>query len=104
MKIEINVTVGERTATLTGADDFKSLSVIATPPGAQLTAGDVTSDGAVRVTSADQAWVDIPWLRKAAGIEEGDSRAADFDAMLAYAASHGWVDQEGTSVAAHIES
>ncbi len=103
MRIEVNVAAGEPTATLTGADDFKSLSVVALPPGAQLMAGEATPDGAIRVATADQAWVDIAWLRAAAGVKEGDPGEADFDAMLEYAAGHGWVDQEGSSVAAHIE-
>ena len=82
MRIEVNVAAGEPTATLTGADDFKSLSVVALPPGAQLMAGEATPDGAIRVATADQAWVDIAWLRAAAGVKEGDPGEADFDAVM----------------------
>lgn len=57
---------------------------------------------------ADHAWLDVSALR-AAG--EDSMRAADggdagwvaqFDAMVAYAASNGWTDADGSRVRAHI--
>jgi hypothetical protein len=56
---------------------------------------------------ADHAWLDVSALR-AAGDESARAAGGDagwatqFDAMIAYAASKGWTDPDGTRVRAHI--
>jgi hypothetical protein len=50
----------------------------------------------------EHVWLDIAWLR-AAGPDDDDWRA-QFDAMIGYARSKGWVDEPGTRVRAHVQS
>ena len=52
-----------------------------------------------RLADDAHVWVAIDALRAAATAEAGA-----FDAMIAYAASKGWVDEPGTSVRAHVET
>lgn len=67
--------------------------------------GDADADQALRrawlgAVEGDHAWLDASALRAA-----GDGTAdwnAQFDAMLRYAASKGWTDQESARVRAHI--
>lgn len=57
------------------------------------------------VSQADDGhvWVDVDWLRTAGLAQIGDAGyAAQFDAMIAYATSKGWLDESGTRVRAHI--
>jgi len=56
-------------------------------------------DPICRLADDAHVWVAIDALRAAAGGEAGA-----FDAMIAYAASKGWVDESGASVRAHIET
>ena len=64
---------------------------------------DVQFDEFVRAADDDHVWVDVDWLRTAGQAQLGDPDfAAKFDAMIAYAASKGWLDDSGTSVRAHI--
>jgi hypothetical protein len=47
-------------------------------------------------------WISIDWLRHAArvpGVADWDEK---YDAMIAYAAGIGWVDDVGTHVRAHL--
>jgi hypothetical protein len=56
-------------------------------------------DPAWRLADSGHVWIAIDALRSA---ETGEAGA--FDAMIAYAASKGWVDESGTFVRAHIET
>ena len=57
-----------------------------------------------RVDSTDHAWIDISALRAASGRSSDSDWSSGFEAMIAYAASKGWVDETGTAVRAHIEA
>ena len=50
--------------------------------------------------SGDHVWLSVAGLR-AAG-DASPEWAAGFDGMIAYAASQGWVDADGTRVRAHV--
>jgi hypothetical protein len=56
-----------------------------------------------QLDGADHVWIDIQALRIASGRAGDASWSSSFDAMIAYAAKHGWVNGSGTSVRAHIE-
>ena len=87
---------------LGGEDDLKRFSV-RVPAGcsADLVDSSLMSAGAGRL-DGDQAAISVDWLRK-------NTKACsqqwqkDFERMLAYAASKGWMDPAGTVVIAHIE-
>ena len=51
----------------------------------------------------DDAFVDISAVRRMASGRVGGSWADDFDKMLAYARSKGWVDETGTAIQAPVE-
>lgn len=57
--------------------------------------------GAISFGAADQAWIDQAWLRGFGGFDGDPGRARGFDAMVAYATEHGWVDAEG-KIGAHV--
>ncbi len=85
------------------AENLKSLSVEA-PSAAALTRlaglGEVDPEGT-------HVWLDIAAFKTLAG-ETVDPAARDewsagFDAMIAFAAKHGWTDPTGTKVRAHVE-
>jgi hypothetical protein len=52
--------------------------------------------------AGDHAWVSIAALRGAAAGAVPASWQADFDAMVAFAASKGWVDAAGTHLQGHV--
>ena len=52
---------------------------------------------------SDHAWISIERLRAACHRTGDDQWSADFDAMVAYAGSRGWVDQSGTELRAHVD-
>lgn len=51
----------------------------------------------------DHVWVPIAWVRSQAAGRVGDGWAGDFDAMVGYARSKGWLNEAGDAIAAHIE-
>lgn len=56
---------------------------------------------ALGTVDGDHAWLSITAL-KAQGAALGAEWASDFDGMISYAATSGWVDDEGVSVRAHL--
>lgn len=52
----------------------------------------------------EHAWIDIDALREASGRSDDLGWTAQFDAMVAYASSKGWVNEGGTALRAHLES
>ena len=53
--------------------------------------------------NAGHVYVTIDAVRSMAEGRVGDSWAADFDGMLGYASSKGWLDETGSAIEAHIE-
>jgi hypothetical protein len=53
----------------------------------------------------DHVWIDVARLRDA-GLAASDAPdfGDRFDAMIAYAATKGWLDESGTRVRAHIQT
>jgi hypothetical protein len=51
---------------------------------------------------SDHVWVSIAELRERVLVTDL-ALAEQFDAVIAYATTKGWLDQSGTSVRAHIE-
>ena len=48
-------------------------------------------------------WIDIDFVLDLAGAAADDEWQAQFDAMLAYANSNGWIDETANRVEAHIQ-
>ena len=87
---------------LGGEDDLKRFSV-RVPAGcsAELIAGSLMSAGAGRL-DGDEAAINVDWLRQNTEARSPQWQK-DFERMLAYAASKGWMDPAGTVVIAHID-
>ena len=49
------------------------------------------------------AWVHVDWVRAQAEGAADPGWAAEFEGMLGYARSKGWLNEAGTAIAAHIE-
>ena len=71
----------------------------------------VGSDGSEAMASAlgdlgrvddDHVWIDPDGVRRLAAGRVGDGWAGDFEGMVGYASSKGWVDDSG-AIRAHIE-
>ncbi|CAB4930641.1 MAG: hypothetical protein F2825_10175 [Actinobacteria bacterium] len=84
---------------VTGADDLKSLDVLAP---AEIPADQLTDRLApLGTVEGDHAWLDVARLR-AAGRPDDEQWVAGFEGMVGYAASKGWLDPAGTAVRAHL--
>ena len=96
----MKITIDSAQPVVHEADDLKSLSVrvaAGAPTAAAL--GIVDDDGA-------HVWIPVERLREmAAATIVSESREAwqvEFDNMIRYASSKGWVGSDGTTVRAHI--
>jgi hypothetical protein len=88
--------------TLGGEDDLKGFSVrVPEDLSAELIASSLISVGAGRL-DGDEAAINVSWLRQNTEARSQQWQT-DFERMLAYAASKGWMDAAGTVVIAHIE-
>jgi hypothetical protein len=99
MYVELDVAAGR--SQVLEADDLKHFSVRVTEPAASerlsLTLGPLGQ------LAGDHAWINIESLRQESG-RAGDSEwSAQFDAMVTYAASKGWVDDTGERLRAHLD-
>ena len=83
-------------------DDLKRFSV-RVPAGcpAELIDSSLLSAGAGRL-DGDEAAINVDWLRQNTEARSQQWQT-DFERMLAYAASKGWMDPAGTVVVAHID-
>jgi hypothetical protein len=85
------------------ADDLTSLSVrIGQAADHQAVALALGPLG--RVDGGAHAWLDVAELRAAAGRAADPTWLSEFEKMISYAASQGWVNEDGTAVRAHIEN
>jgi hypothetical protein len=60
-------------------------------------------DAAAGRLEGDHAWITVDAVRRMAGGRVGPDWDAEFDGMLAFAASKGWLDPSGASIRAHVE-
>ncbi len=53
----------------------------------------------------EHVWLDVAAARSAGAAASDDPAFGEqYDAMIAFAAKHGWLDEAGTHVRAHIEA
>jgi hypothetical protein len=60
-------------------------------------------DAAAGRLEGDHAWITVDAVRRMAEGRVGPGWDADFEAMLAFAGSKGWLDPTGASIQAHVE-
>lgn len=77
--------------------DFKAFKVVVH--------GDDTSaiDTVGRLEGADTAWVQIEAVRRLAGDAADQAWEDEYDAMLAYARTKGWLHDARREIQAHVE-
>lgn len=92
----------QRKIELTEAADFTAFDIQAVDPSAEAVLGVLDAEGRPAPES-DHVFVTIEAIRRLAGAEVDDAWEAEFVAMLAYAGSKGWLDEEQTAIKAHIE-
>lgn len=96
MRIRVERTAGEVTARLVDVENYADFAVeLAVGVDAARTA----LLGRVELT-AEQAWVDEPWLCELGGYD-APARRGPYRRMLGLAREHGWVDGHGR-IAAHV--
>lgn len=54
--------------------------------------------------TADHVWIRVDAVRAAASGRVGAGWDGEFDAMMGYARSKGWVNEAGDAIAAHVET
>ena len=59
--------------------------------------------GTVEGAAPDHAWIEVSWVRAQAASRVPGSWIEDFQKMLGYAASKGWMDADGGAISAHVE-
>jgi hypothetical protein len=96
----VELSLGADSARLLDPEDLTSFAVVlegdADPSPEALAAGGVLGFG-------DHAWVRTDALRRLAGPIATPEWEGAFAAMLAYARSRGWVDDEHGAVRGHVE-
>lgn len=91
----------DSTTSFAEVEELKALSVdlLGIDPGR---ADEILRRGGLGWIEGDHAWLSVDALRE--GHPGGSaSWIGEFDAMIHFAAEHGWVDEDGLMVRAHIE-
>jgi hypothetical protein len=103
MYVELEIAAGR--CQVRDANDLKSLSVQVSEPASpeQLTRALGPLGPPDRLAEIDHVWIVIDALRAASGRADDPEWSSQFDAMVAYAASKGWVDGTDELVRAHVE-
>jgi hypothetical protein len=60
-------------------------------------------DAAAGRLDGEHAWIAVDAVRRMAAGRTGPTWDADFEAMLEYASSKGWIDDTGATIRAHVE-
>ena len=100
MELEIDLGAAAASARLVAPADLGSFKVVVVGGGAPI--GDrVEALGVARVD--EHAWVRVDALRELAGPHATPEWEASFAAMLEFARSRGWLDEELEAVRGHVE-
>ncbi len=97
----VDVDCESRTCTLIDPATFTTFSVRSDGTDSQVVglamgpAGDAADE-------SDHVWVSIDWLIEAAAGD--DEWRGQFDGMVGYATSKGWLNEERTHIKAHLEA
>ena len=101
MVVDVDLTTEPPALALDDPEDCKAFSVRVRGDRSRL-ASALEAAGVGR-TDGDEALVGVDAVRRLAAGRVGDNWEDDFAAMLDYAATKGWVADEGRAIRAHIE-
>jgi hypothetical protein len=96
----VKVDAGAGRASLEEPEDCRKFHIEASGGDADAVARAL---GSTEPAPAGHAWVPVAWVREQAAGRVGESWPADFDAMVGFARSKGWLDGSGAAIQAHIE-
>lgn len=82
-------------------EDLRRFSLVVAGDAALLPRLAEEQQGRIEFAGEEHAWVSTAWLIGAAGRVSPEWRQG-FDAMLAFAASKGWVREEPPAIRAHV--
>lgn len=96
----VDIDTSTASCSLLEADVFTAFHVRSDTAAASEAAAAMGSAGDA-ADEPDHVWVSIEWLIGAGGGD--DAWRTQFDAMVGFAASKGWINDEGTHLKAHLE-
>lgn len=101
--MQITITAEPLAAALADVDNLRGLSVQAgSASDAQV--GEALAASGLGSFDGEHAWLSIDAIREAGSAQSTDPAWAEqWAGTVAYAADHGWVDESGANVRAHVE-
>jgi hypothetical protein len=99
--VDVDLQAEPAVVTLESPEDCRAFAVRARGDGSGLGAA-LDASGVGRM-DGDEALVEVDAVRRLAAGRVGEGWDADFAGMLAYAATKGWIADEGRSIRAHVE-
>ena len=108
MYVQVDLAPTPPTVSLEEPDDCKRFHLaVVNGRDAALVFGALVDAAAGRLEGDEaqsyQAWITVDAVRRMAAGRVGPGWAEEFDGMLAFAASKGWMDPNGASIQAHVE-
>ncbi|MEZ5232213.1 MAG: hypothetical protein R2755_15090 [Acidimicrobiales bacterium] len=99
----VRISAAGATPELVEPEDCKKFHVASGLVGAGNTeVASALGDWAAGATD-DHVWIRVDAVQAAAAGRVPEGWAADFDAMVGYAGSKGWLNEAGDAIAAHVE-
>lgn len=104
MFVLVDTTTMPPVVTLEEPDDTKAfhLAVVGGAGDRGMVYGALVDAAAGRLED-EHAWIAVDAVRRMAAGRTGPTWDADFDAMLDFASTKGWLDDTGATIRAHIE-
>jgi hypothetical protein len=99
--VDVDLQAEPAVVTLESPDECTAFSVRARGDGSGL--GAALDAAGVGRMDGDEALIEVDAVRRLAAGRVGEGWDADFAAMLEYAATKGWIADDGRSIRAHVE-
>ena len=99
----VRVDVAAGSASLDDAENCKQFHVAASGGDTAAVAAALGAAGSGVGAPTDHVWIDIDWVRSQAAGRVAEDWAPNFDGMVGYARSKGWLNDTGNAIQAHIE-
>ena len=103
MYVQVDLAAAPPTVSLEEPDDCKRFHVTVLNGRDPALVFGALVDAAAGRLEGDDAWITVDAVRRMAEGRVGPGWSDEFDGMLAYAASKGWMDGNGASIQAHVE-
>jgi hypothetical protein len=98
----VRVDVASGSAVLDEPENCRAFHVAASGGDPAAVAAALGLAGSAEGAPADHVWVGVDWVRAQAAGRVPESWNGEFEGMLAYASTKGWLNADGSSIQAHI--